>query len=669
MGKPARCTTRSVTGLLARTSPLFLRDGDAGFVAAAPSAVRWGRVSCSPPDGCMQRRARCADPRHDRAGCAAQSIPARFGGGVATDAARGPIRAGFGGMTRSFLRALRFFLALALLPARWVFFLGRAPRRAFVSLAIDGVVVDFATPRPLWQRLAFAARARPVVLSDVSELVDTMCADRRIAGLLLTIRSPVMGMAGAASLRAILRRLRDAKKEVVVHLPYGADTTTLYVATVGTKILVGPQATLAPLGFASSVHSVKRALDRLGLVPQVLARGSYKTGAESLVREAMSDAHREQIEAVQEESYVAFVDALCEGRRIERSAARRLLDGAPYRAGNATDLGLVDGVAYEDELPEKVGVGRAGFVLAERYLRCARGVRLPPLLADSVVAIIPVHGSIGVGGGDGLGLGIDVHDDVVIAMVRAARTERRVKSVLLHVDSPGGDALASDRIHHEVELLAREKPVVACFANVAASGGYYVAAAAHEIVAQPTTVTGSIGVLSARVAWGPLMARLGIVTQTVKRGERADMFDWARANTEPEREALERDLDGAYRAFVRCVARGRRRSVEEIESVAQGRVWTGAAAQRRGLVDTLGGFEEALASARRRAGDVSGRLAAEVLRPARGAIPAPAGAAQVAQLAVAALGLPAILLARGPHRRVLAWCACSDAIGVPQRQS
>jgi protease-4 len=208
-------------------------------------------------------------------------------------------------------------------------------------------------------------------------------------------------------------------------------------------------------------------------------------------------------------------------------------------------------------------------------------------------------------------------DDRVMSAIRRAREDKRVLGVILHIDSPGGSALASDRMHHELVRLAKEKPLVACMANVAASGGYYVAVAAHTIVAQPTTITGSIGVVAARLVLEPLLERLGVSTEVVKRGAHADLMMPTRPLTSEEREVLQRELEGVYRAFVGVVAEGRKRTFEEIDALAQGRVWSGADAHARGLVDELGGFDTALDLVRARIGKAGGSAEPVVIRPSR----------------------------------------------------
>jgi protease IV len=219
--------------------------------------------------------------------------------------------------------------------------------------------------------------------------------------------------------------------------------------------------------------------------------------------------------------------------------------------------------------------------------RLFRKLRRPPM-----VLVIPIHGAIAHAAGPFGGLSTD---ERVTRMIRAARHARRVRGVILHIDSPGGSALASDLMHHEIVQLAREKPVVACMANVAASGGYYVAAPAEVIVAEPTTVTGSIGVVAARLSLEPLLHRLGINTEVIERGKHATLLSPMGPLSEEDRAALMRELDATYKAFVGVVAAGREMPADDVERLARGRVYTGKDALDAGLVDVLGGFDVALA--------------------------------------------------------------------------
>jgi protease-4 len=493
-----------------------------------------------------------------------------------------------------------------------------------------------------------------------------------VHGLLIVVKSARLSIATATSLRGLVARARAAGKRVVVHLPNGGGTKETYVAAGADEVLLGPQAELAPVGILATTPYVRTALDRLGLVPEVHARGRYKTAAEPFERASMSEAQREQLEAVLDRLHEVLVRAIADGRKVAEARARAMVDQAPYVGEKAVEAGLVDALAYEDELAKRLSSdGRPVSVRpSHRYLGSRRALRSRALQPLAVIAVIRVHGAIA--GASGLPFPAMAIDEKIISVVRLARANPLVRGVILHIDSPGGSALASDRIHHELVRLAAEKPLVACMGSVAASGGYYLAAAAHEIVAQPTTITGSIGVISARLVIEPCLARLGIVTEVLQRGAHARLLDPTVALNEDSKRALDREIEQVYGAFLRVVARGRNRSVDEIEPLAQGRVWTGADAHARGLVDRLGGLEQALEALRPRIGRGADRLRVVVLRAPRKAVPlldrprdrAVAAAFVAFHSWTRPLGIDPSLLAF-MNERVLTW---SD-IGVYLRES
>lgn len=498
------------------------------------------------------------------------------------------------------LRLLGLLLDLLLLPLRALARARAVKPGAFVLLVVDGAVADVVAPEPFWRALA-GGRPRATSLHALAELVDALVVDPRVRGLLVTLKAVEGGMAAATSLRTQLARVRAAGKELVVHLPVGGGTKEVYVASAATKLVVGPAAQLAPLGFLSRTRYLKRAVDRAGVDVEVFASGEFKSAGETFVRESMSDAQREQVGAMLDGFEGALVTALAEGRGISEEKARALVDGAPYFGRAAVEAGLADEVAYEDELAARLAGPHAKPARGPRPVRGTIGAaaylaaRTRPLLRDVLprptLAVVRVHGTIAHGEGP---FGRFSTDERVTRMVRAARLDPRVVGVVLHVDSPGGSALASDRMHHEIAQLARDKPVVACFANVAASGGYYVAAPAHRIVAEPTTVTGSIGVVAARASVEPLLARLGVNTETLRRGAHAGLLSPSQALSGDERAALLRELDATYDAFLGVVTAGRKLPREEVERLARGRVYTGADAHAAKLVDVLGGFEVAV---------------------------------------------------------------------------
>lgn len=501
------------------------------------------------------------------------------------------------------LRLVGLLFDVLLFPLRVVRRARAVPQGAFVALTIDGPVTDIVGRPRFWQVRA----ERATSIWAVTELVDEVLDDARVRGLYVVLKSLDAGMAAATSLRAQLARARAAGKEVVVHLPMGGMTKEVLVASAATKVFLGPTAQLAPLGFLSTSRYLRRALDRAGVEPDVLACGEYKSAGENLMRDTMSEPQRQQLGELLSTFHAALVSAIEEGRRVTPERATAIVDGAPYFGEAAVRAGLADGALHDDEVPGALGLGAPDggkpgqgatrmLVPAAAYHAMRRRPLLRPLLRGPRVAVVPVHGPITHGAGS---LGSLATDERVIRMVRVARLDPRVVGVILHVDSPGGSALASDRMHHEIEQLARHKPLVACMANVAASGGYYVAAPAHRVVCEPTTITGSIGVVAARLSIEPLLAKLGVTTEAVRRGARAGLLSAGMPLSEDERAALVREIEATYGAFVGVVAAGRKMPKEKVEALARGRVYSGKEALDVGLVDALGGFEQAMAEVRR----------------------------------------------------------------------
>lgn len=521
------------------------------------------------------------------------------------------------------LRLIGLLFDLLLLPLRLLRLGKVVPPGTWLTVTIDGPVVDVLAKPRFWQLRSQKALS----LHVLDEVVTAMLADPRVKGLLVTLRSMSSGMASASSLRAILERARTAGKEVVIHLPMGGDTKEVYVATAASRIVLGPTAQLAPLGFRSAAHYLKSALDRAGIEPQVFACGEFKSAGETLVRDSMSPQQRAQLEQLLSSFHGSLLDAIAGGRNVARERASELVDGAPYFGREAVEKGLADDIAYEDEIPSLLGIDekrrrdRRWAVDAGTYLARRKRPLLRRVLPRPYIAVVPVHGAIAHAAGP---FGELSTDERVTRMVRAVRRDRRVKGVILHIDSPGGSALASDLMHHEIVQLAREKPLVACMANIAASGGYYVAAPAACIVARDTTVTGSIGVVAARLSVHPLLSRFGITTEVVERGRHASLLSPTGQLDDEARATIERELSAMYRAFLGVVAAGRRMKEEEVELLARGRLYTGKDAQAAKLVDLIGGFDTALEEVKRRLDrKLAERVDVIVMKPRHNPIQAP----------------------------------------------
>lgn len=475
------------------------------------------------------------------------------------------------------------------------------PRGAWVRLTLSGTLSEIERPLSRWPRPADVirgGRASPpgTTIAAVGELFDEVARDPRVEGVLIRLEPLACGYAVIESLRQRIASLRAQGKRVAAWIPEGASAKEFLVAAACDHAYATPQAMIMPLGVASSMTFVKGLLSRGGIEAEVFSRREYKSAAEMFVRDGYSAPNREQITALLGHLYAAQRDAITQARPVSGEAVDAILDGGPYRGVDAKANGLLDDVAYEDELPEKLRrEAEVRFVAAGAYLAQRRLERFRPLTRKKRVAVVEVRGAIVPFAQFTFGAVADARR--ITGAIRAAHEDPRVGAVVLYIDSRGGSGLASDLIAREVERLKVRKPVVALFSDVAASGGYYVGALAHEIVAQPTTVTGSIGVIAMRFQALGLLDKLGLTHDVIRRGERADLFSPYRAWSDGDRDWFDRQIGDFYNDFVGVVAKGRKREFDDVEALARGRVWAGADAQSRGLVDHLGGLDRAVARA------------------------------------------------------------------------
>ena len=497
-------------------------------------------------------------------------------------------------MLRWLLRTFRNLLCIPVLPfwaiSRWL----SRPKGRWIALRLKSRLVEEMQPLPWLQRLLdMGSLRRTSSLSAIRKLADYAIRDARVEGVAFVLPPLHAGWSVSAGLREQILRLRDAGKRTTVLLPRGGGHRELYIASAAEQIYLGPQATITLLGLSAQSHYVKPLLDRIGVEVEPFARKEYKTAAERMSRDSMSEPQREQLQALIDGHTEALLGALSQRTGTSPEQARALFEVGVFRGADAIQARLVDGLAYEDELPEKLGLRsekekKRGIVEAGKYLAYKESKLFRPARREPYIAVVAVKGAISESGAP------SGRRASIVGALREARRDRRALGVLLWVDSPGGSAEASDLIHREVVRLKEKKPVVAYFGEVAASGGYYVAAHANAIVAQPLGLTGSIGVVSARLLASQLLDRVGIRTEVLRTGPHADLFSPHRALTDPERTLMNRELDAFYDSFVALVADGRRRPVEEIEPLARGRVWLAADAHRLGLIDELGGMDVAL---------------------------------------------------------------------------
>ena len=493
-------------------------------------------------------------------------------------------------MLRLVLRSIRNLLSVPFLPiwaiARWL----SRPKGRWIVVRLKPHLVEARQPLPWLRRVLDAGSLRRTSsLAAVRRLADYAISDSRIEGVAIVLPPLQAGWAVCVGLREQILRLRDEGKATRVLLPRGGGHRELYVASAAEQIYLAPQATITLLGLSAQSHYIKPLLDRIGVQVEPFARKEYKTAVERMSRDSMSEQQREQVQALIDGHTDALLGALSQRIGTTPEQTRSLFEAGVFRGQDAIDARLADSLAYEDELRDKLGVDeKKGLIEGDSYLAFKEAKLFAPLRRRPYIAVVTIKGAISESGAP------TGRRASIVAALRHARRDRRARGVLLWVDSPGGSAEASDLIHREVVRVKEKKPVVAYFGEVAASGGYYVAAHANAIVAQPLGLTGSIGVVSARLMASQLLDRVGIRTEVLRTGPHADIFSPHRPLTPDERALMNRELDAFYDSFVALVADGRGRPFEEIEPLARGRVWLAADAHRHGLVDELGGMDVAL---------------------------------------------------------------------------
>jgi protease-4 len=382
-----------------------------------------------------------------------------------------------------------------------------------------------------------------------------------------------------------------------------------------------PTASLDLTGMASYELFLRGALDKIGAFPDSLHVGDYKTASNTFTEHSFTPAHREMAESLNTDMYEQLIAGIAVGRHRTPAEVRELVDHGPYLPEDAVRAGLVDDLAYEDEIDDKVALGRGRTATLRQHEYRHVGLGSLGLGRGPKIAVIYATGIITSGASNfDSPSGQVVGSDTMVEYLRKARADNSIRAIVLRIDSPGGSAVASDVIWREIMLTRDRKPVIASMSDVAASGGYYIAMPAHAIVAQPATLTGSIGVVLVRFVIDGTLDKLGVNLETVKQGKYADIFSPVRPFTPDERKKVGELMQATYDAFVEKAAAGRNTTPERIDAIAQGRVWTGRQAKELGLVDELGGLDRALAIAKERAKIAAGSEVELVVFPPKRSI-------------------------------------------------
>lgn len=468
----------------------------------------------------------------------------------------------------------------------------------------------------------------PGLFGEISETFDSTLKriekaafDDRVQGLILHINEPKIGWGKLNSLRKSIRKVRNAGKRVYAYLENGA-TQEYLLATACDEVAMPESGTLLVTGVRAEVSFYKNLFDKIGIQADMLRVGEFKSAAEPFTRTEMSPEFRKEMEELLDDYYQEITHLISESRKMTPAQAAAAIDEGPLTAARAKELGLIDRLAYEDEVrtaiaavekgrlqviqkygKKKLDTDFSGFAGMIKFMELLTGAEPSQRKSyNDKIAVIYAVGPINTGKSqsDLFSGDTTIGSETLIKAIRTASEDKTVKGVVLRVDSPGGSALASDLIWRELQIL--KKPLVVSMGATAASGGYYIAMGARKIYAEPGTITGSIGVVGGKLALEKLYAKLGIQTSVVQRGKNSGVLSTTAPFSDSERRAMQNLLADVYGQFTRKAAAGRKMEYATLEKLARGRIYTGRRAKELKLIDELGTLDDAIRSAQKFAG-------------------------------------------------------------------
>ena len=477
------------------------------------------------------------------------------------------------------------------------------PTNAVLFIDLNHEITEKSEPNPFENmELPGLVSTKSIGLNDIVSRIKAAKTDGNIKGIYLNVAGAGTGFATLKAIREALLDFKTSDKFIIAYSD-GMTQKGYYLNAVADEIYLHPQGSLDFRGLASSVMFFKEALDKVGVEMQVLKVGTYKSAVEPFIMNSMSDANREQVNSYLGSIYGTFLQDISTSRKISADSLRSIANGYLIReAADAKKYGFVNDLLYKDQviakIKAKLGLDDKKDIPTVALLDYKKSADKGEAGGDRV-AVLYAYGDIV----DGEGVEGQIGGDKLSRELRELRRDDKVKAIVLRVNSPGGSALASESIWREVDLTKKTKPIVVSMGDYAASGGYYISAAADSIFADPTTLTGSIGVFGLVPSFQKLFnTNLGIHFEAVKTAKFADMdVDMDRPLTEEEKNIIQGGVNKIYQVFMKRVADGRKISIAEVDSIGQGRVWTGEQAVKLKLVDRVATLDQAIAAAAKKA--------------------------------------------------------------------
>ncbi|MCC7533769.1 MAG: signal peptide peptidase SppA [Bacteroidia bacterium] len=474
---------------------------------------------------------------------------------------------------------------------------------SILTLKLDYVIPERTSKNPFESMdLSFTPTKLNSGLNDILKAIKEAKTNENIKGIYLNVSISPNSYATLESIREALIDFKTSKKFIIA---YGEvlEEHSYYIASVADEIYLNPSGELLLDGFSNSTPYLKGLFDKLGIEPQLIRHGKYKAAGEPLITNKMSDENRKQIEAYTGSIFNNFCDDIAKSRNLKTDEVKEIINELKVQSPeDAKKLGLITNILFEDEvldiLTKKTGVEKYKDVSDVSSEELAKHAKNTPYSVKEKIAVLYCVGDIVSGNSDKNTMG----STTIVESLRKAKEDSTIKAVVLRINSPGGSAMASDVIWREVKLTKKIKPVIVSMGDMAASGGYYIASPANTIVAQKNSITGSIGVFALLInAQKLIKEKLGINVETVKFGKYADMGTTNRALTDEEKQIMQRYIDRIYTDFIEKVAEGRNLKKEFVDSIAQGRVWSGTDAKAIGLIDEYGGLDKAIEIAAKQA--------------------------------------------------------------------